>query len=190
MTATAPRFLLSGSASRGKPKPKEPTSAAMMNKLTVTTCVTLACAFTFASNLQAKDEKVKLGDCPPAVQKAIQDKAAGGEIKKVEKGTEEKGTVYEAEIKTTDGKEIEIAVTPEGKLVKTELKVKLTECPAAVQKAITEKSAGGTIKEVEKVVASGGKVTYTAEIKPAKGDTMELKVTEEGKVLKFEVDKD
>jgi len=161
-----------------------------MKKLTVTTCLTLACALPFASKLQAKDEKVKLGDCPPAVQKALEEKAAGGEIKKVEKASEENGTVYEAEIKTKDGKEIEVTVTPEGKPVNTELKVKLAECPAAVQKAIAEKSAGGTVKEVEKVVAASGKVTYTAEIKPAKGDTMELKVTEEGKVLKFEVDKD
>jgi uncharacterized membrane protein YkoI len=161
-----------------------------MNKLTITTCLALACALAIGTKANAKDEKVKLEECPAAVQKALQEAAAGGKIGKVEKASEEKGTVYEAEIKTKDGKESEIAVTSEGKLVQTELKIKITECPAAVQKTITEKSAGGTVKQVEKVLHGGGKVTYTAEIKPAKGDVMELKVTDEGKVLKFEADKD
>jgi hypothetical protein len=161
-----------------------------MKKLTITTFFAVAWFLTAASNLQAKDVKVKLEACPTAVQKAIKDKAAGGKIGKVEKATEDKATVYEAEIKTKDGKETEVSVTPQGKLVATELKVKPAKCPAAVQRAITDKSAGGTIKGVEKVVTAGGEVTYTAEIKPAKGDIMELIVSAKGKVLKYEADKD
>jgi hypothetical protein len=165
-----------------------------MKKLTCPTATCLAfafaCALVAASPSQAKDEKVKLKDCPTAVQKAIEEKAEGGTIKGIEKATDNNVVSYEAVIKTKDGKEMEAIFTPEGKFVATEMKVKLEECPEAVQKTIKEKTANGKIKEVEKVVAADGKVTYSAEIKPAKGDDMELEVSEKGKVIKFEKDND
>jgi hypothetical protein len=68
----------------------------------------------------AKEEKVKLSDCPEAVQKTIKDKANGGTIVEVEKETKKDGTVvYEAEIKK-DGKEIEVEVAADGTLIKVE----------------------------------------------------------------------
>ena len=133
---------------------------------------------------------MNLKDCPAAVQKAFKEKAGDGKIGKVEKATEEKATVYEAEIKTKDGKDLEVVVTPEGALVATELKVELSACPEAVQKTIKEKAADGQIKGIEKVTTAKGAITYTAEIKPAKGDMMDLEVSEKGKVIKFEKDND
>lgn len=164
----------------------------IMKKLTspTTFCLAFAGALIAASQIQAKDEKVNLKDCPAAVQKAIEEKAAGGKIKGVEKATEKNVVNYEAEIKTKDGKDIEVIVTAEGKLVATEMKIELSAAPEAVQKTVKEKTAEGKIKEVEKVIAADGKVTYTVEIKPAKGDDMELAVSESGKVIKFEKDKD
>src|SRR5687767_8268366 len=68
-----------------------------------------------------KEEKVKLEDCPAAVQKTIKDNANGGKIVEIEKETTKDGTVlYEAEVKTTDGKEREIVVAADGTLIKVE----------------------------------------------------------------------
>lgn len=70
---------------------------------------------------EENEQKVKLSDCPEAVQKTIKENAAGGKIIEVEKETSKSGTVtYEAEIKTSDGKVIEIEVAEDGKLLKTE----------------------------------------------------------------------
>lgn len=70
---------------------------------------------------EEKEQKVRLSDCPEAVQKTIKENAAGGKIIEVEKETSKSGTVtYEAEIKTSDGKAIEIEVAEDGKLLKTE----------------------------------------------------------------------
>jgi hypothetical protein len=68
-----------------------------------------------------REEKVKLEDCPAAVQKTIKDNAGSGKIVEVEKETKKDGTVvYEAEVKTADGKELEIVVAADGTLIKIE----------------------------------------------------------------------
>jgi uncharacterized membrane protein YkoI len=68
-----------------------------------------------------KKEDIKLDDCPVAVQKTIRDNAAGGEIIEVEKEIKKDGTVvYEAEVKTPNGKKVDIQVAEDGKLIKVE----------------------------------------------------------------------
>src|SRR5687768_2018119 len=82
----------------------------------------LAVALSLPVLVYAKDEKVRLEDCPEAVQKTIKDSAKGGRIVEVEKETKKDGTVvYEAEIKHADGKEIEVTVAPDGTLLETEV---------------------------------------------------------------------
>ncbi len=68
-----------------------------------------------------KEEEVKLADCPAAVQKTIKENAGTGQVLEVEKETEKDGTVvYEAEVKQSDGKTVEIEVAADGKLIKVE----------------------------------------------------------------------
>ena len=58
------------------------------------------------------------------VQKTITENAGGGKIEEIEKDTETKDgksiTVYEAKVKNSDGKKIEIKVGEDGKLIKVE----------------------------------------------------------------------
>ena len=64
-------------------------------------------------------EKLKLADCPAAVQQTIKDNAGGGEVKEVEKTTKKDGAVvYEADAKKADGKKVEVQVAADGKLIK------------------------------------------------------------------------
>ena len=70
----------------------------------------------------AKEEKVKLEDCPQAVQKTIKDNADGSKILEIEKETNKDGTVtYEAEVKKADGTVVEIEVATDGKLIDIEV---------------------------------------------------------------------
>ena len=81
----------------------------------------LAFALALPAFADGKEEKVKLEDCPEAVQKTIKENANGGKIVEIEKETNKDGTVtYEAEVKKTDGTEIEIEVAADGKLIKIE----------------------------------------------------------------------
>ena len=80
--------------------------------------------------LPENEERIQWTDVPPAVQKTILDNAGGGKIEEIEKETKiqkvrvlhfdgsKTVTVYEAEVEKPDGKEIEIKVGEDGKLIK------------------------------------------------------------------------
>jgi len=68
-----------------------------------------------------KDEvKVKLEDCPKAVQETIKKEVGSGTIEEIEKKTKDGKTVYEADA-TIDGKKYEIKVAEDGTLISKEL---------------------------------------------------------------------
>jgi uncharacterized membrane protein YkoI len=79
-------------------------------------------AFANGDEGKENEQKVKLSDCPAAVQKTIKDNADGGEILEIVKETEEDATIYEAEVKKTDGTKTEIKVAGDGTLIKTKAK--------------------------------------------------------------------
>jgi uncharacterized membrane protein YkoI len=72
------------------------------------------------SLIESETKGLDLDDLPAAVQATINTHANGAKVGKIEEETEKGSTVYEAEVKTTDGKEIEIQVAPDGTFVKTE----------------------------------------------------------------------
>lgn len=65
---------------------------------------------------EANSTVVTLEQLPPAVRKTIEKEAGGNKIEEIEKETENGKTVYEAEV-TIDGKEWEIEVAEDGKLI-------------------------------------------------------------------------
>jgi hypothetical protein len=93
--------------------------------------VALPTAMVFATSAFAgEEERIQWTDVPPAVQKTIIDNAGGGKIEEIEKETKTQHarilhfdsdkivTVYEAEVEKPNGKEIEIKVDEDGKLIK------------------------------------------------------------------------
>lgn len=81
----------------------------------------IAVGLAAATTALAKEEKVQLADCPPAVQKTIQANLAGGSILGIDRDTDAAGVmVFDADIKLPDGKTCEISVAADGKLLKTE----------------------------------------------------------------------
>lgn len=65
------------------------------------------------------DEQVAISQVPKPVRGVIEEKTAGGKIIKIEKAKQGKEVYYEAEF-TKDGKEHEVKVAPDGKILKTE----------------------------------------------------------------------
>ena len=84
----------------------------------------VAMAFAASSFAGEKEEKVQWSSVPAAVQKTITENAGGGKVEEVEKETKTKHgksvTVYEAKVKKSDGKKVEIKVGEDGKLIKVE----------------------------------------------------------------------
>jgi uncharacterized membrane protein YkoI len=67
------------------------------------------------------EEQVADKDLPAAVRKTAQEQSAGGKISMIMKVIEDGQTQYEAVI-TKDGKEVEIEIATDGKLIKPEKK--------------------------------------------------------------------
>jgi len=68
---------------------------------------------------QARDQPVRLSNLPRAVRGTIEKRAAGGEIREIEKKTTEDGAVYEVEI-FANGREIDILVSGKGQYLGAE----------------------------------------------------------------------
>jgi hypothetical protein len=74
---------------------------------------------------------------------------------------------------------------------KKEEKIQWSSVPAAVQKTITENAGGGKVEEVEKETKTkhGKSVTvYEAKVNKSDGKKVEIKVGEDGKLIKVEND--
>lgn len=65
------------------------------------------------------DEQIALSQVPKPARGVIEEKTAGGKIIKIEKAKEGREVYYEAEF-TKNGKEREVKVAPDGKILKTE----------------------------------------------------------------------
>ena len=77
----------------------------------------------------------------------------------------------------------------EGKEGKKKEEIKLTDCPAAVQKTIKDNAGSGEILEVEKC-AKKDAVVYEAEVKKADGSKVDIKVAADGKLIEVEAAED
>lgn len=86
--------------------------------------LTVAMVFAASSFASEKEEKVEWASVPAVVQKTITENLGDGKVEEIEKETKTKDgqsvTVYEAKVKKSDGKKIEIKVSEDGKLIKME----------------------------------------------------------------------
>ena len=69
---------------------------------------------------ESNEVTVTIDQLPAPVRQTIETQSAGGKIHEIEKETEGGKTIYEAEVKMTDGKEYEISVAEDGKLISKE----------------------------------------------------------------------
>ena len=83
-------------------------------------------AFTTVGRAEDKEKeegnevKVKFDDCPAAVKATFTAEAKGGKIETVDKETDDGKTIYEADV-TIDGKNHEIKVAEDGKLISNKI---------------------------------------------------------------------
>jgi uncharacterized membrane protein YkoI len=64
-----------------------------------------------------RGKEITWTDVPAAAQKSITDKAYDGTVEKIEKQEKDGGMLYEATIKSTDNKSMEIKVNQDGELI-------------------------------------------------------------------------
>ena len=129
-----------------------------------------------------KEEKVPLDKLPKAVVDAVKAKFEGAELVSAEKEKEDGKEVYEVAIKHK-GHNIEVTLTPDGKIVSMEKEIEAKDLPKVVSEALDAKYPKATIKKLEEVT-EGDKLTYEALIVTADNKTVEVVFDPQGKVVK------
>ena len=96
----------------------------MKTKILLMTALPIVLVFSVSGCESEKEEKVQWSSLPAVVQETITENAGDGKIEEIEKEAKKKNgepvIVYEVEVKKLDGKEIEIKVGEDGKLIKIE----------------------------------------------------------------------
>ena len=68
---------------------------------------------------------------------------------------------------------------------KSDSKVKFEDCPAAVQKTITDHAGGVQFSKIEKETKKDGRIIYEAKAKKADGKKIEIKVAADGTLVEL-----
>jgi uncharacterized protein YxeA len=129
------------------------------------------------------EEDIPLSEIPDAARKLVSAQAAGGRVVSTEKVVEHGTTAFEAVIEK-GGKQTEISVTPDGKIVGSQEDVALADIPDAARKTINARAAGGKIVSTKKVLEDG-KTVFAAIIEKG-GKQQEIIVTPDGKIVDTE----
>ncbi len=133
---------------------------------------------------EEKEGKVALDKVPKAVLKAVKDKFKDAELVSAATEKDEGKLIYEIVIKH-NGHNIDVSVTPDGKIVSYEKTIAVKDLPKEVSEALDSKYARAKIKRVEEV-AEGEKVSYEVLLVTADNQTIEVVFDSKGKVVKEE----
>ena len=151
-----------------------------------------AAAFALVALVRADEEKVPLDKVPKAILETVKKRFPKAEVKEASKElNDEKKTVYEITLKE-NGKNIDVTLTPEGKLLVIEKEIDRKDLPKAVAATFEEKYPKATYKIVEEVIkVVDGKETleyYEALLETADKKMFEVEILPDGK-FKSETEK-
>lgn len=151
-----------------------------MTKLVIAVSATLAMAAAVAAHA---------GDCPVAVTSAVEKAHSSAKMLGCTHEREDGASVYEAKIRTSDGKELELRVGSDGAILETEEKIPAAELPAAVLQALHTKHADATVKKAERLTAANGEISFEIAFMSG-GRKQDLTVTEAGALVDDDDDGD
>jgi uncharacterized membrane protein YkoI len=139
---------------------------------------------------RADEEMVPLDELPKAVVEAIKAKFPKAELVSADKETDKDKTTYEVTIKN-GGQELEVSVTPEGKILTVAREIPLTDLPKAVVAAIKTRYPRATLKSAEEISEDDKVVEYDVVIAVGKKQ-LEVTFDPKGKFIEEEekTDKD
>jgi uncharacterized membrane protein YkoI len=137
---------------------------------------------------RADEEKVPLDKVPKAVMDAVKKRFPNAKIMGAEKEVEDGKTSYEVAIKNKD-QNIDVILTPEGKIVALEAEIPAKDLPKEVVAAMDKKYPKATVKKVEEITKDD-KISYEILLVTADMKTFETTFDPKGKILEEEAKKE
>jgi uncharacterized membrane protein YkoI len=129
----------------------------------------------------AAESRVKMQDLPEAVQRTVKEQTKNAKLRALAREVENGQTFYEAET-VANGKNRDVLIDVQGKVVEVEEATTLASIPDAAQKALTAAAGSGKIVTVE-TITKDSVVSYEAVIQKG-GKKSEVAVTADGSVKK------
>jgi uncharacterized membrane protein YkoI len=134
------------------------------------------------------DEEVPLNKLPKAVTDAVKKRFPKAKLISAEKQKEDGKTLYEVSIEVGQT-EIEVTLTPEGKIIEIEKEIAVKDLPKAVKATLGKKYPKSTIESAAEITR-GKVVTYGVEIVTKDKKTIEVELDPKGKVLDEDEDEE
>jgi hypothetical protein len=134
---------------------------------------------------RADEEKVPLDKVPKAVLDAVKAKFPKAKLVGASTEKEDGKTVYEVAIKDGDTN-IDVTVTPEGKITTVEKEITLKDVPKAVADALEAKYPKATVSKVEEISKDDKITEYEFLITTADKKKLEVSFDPKGKFLEEE----
>ena len=162
----------------------------MRPMLRVLSCVAV---ISFSFSIFAVEESIPVDKLPKAVLETVKKRFPKAEIVEAEKSTEDNEEEYVVSIK--DGKtEIDVTLTPDGKITLIEKEIPVKDLPKAVADALAAKFQKATIKTAYEVTTvTDGKEEldyYDVVVVTADKKTLDVEVTPDGKIEQVEEHKE
>jgi hypothetical protein len=155
-------------------------------KQMITGCLSSACLMFVLgiANGRSDEEKVPLEKVPKEVMDAVKKKFPDAKIVGAEKEVEGGKTYFEVAIKNKE-QNIEVILTPEGKITAVEAEISAKDLPKDVTAALDKKYPKAVIKKVEEITKDD-KVSYEVMLATADKKTLEVTFDPKGKILEEE----
>jgi hypothetical protein len=132
--------------------------------------------------VRAEEEKLPLEKLPTAVVKAIKAKYPKAEMVSAEAGDEDGKKQFEVELKN-GGRDLEVTLSPEGKILAVERVIAVKDLPKVVEDALEAKYPKATIKKVEEVSKEDKVASYEITIVTADKKKVEAEFDVKGKFV-------
>jgi hypothetical protein len=131
-------------------------------------------------------DEIPLAKVPDAVRQAAAKAVPDARWSKAFKSTEDDETVYELAGEDAKGRQVEVELTPAGRVLETERGVPLANVPPLVLGVL--KSRGVKPERARAVSQEGKVVAYAFDGRNAKGQAVAARVSTDGKAVEVEVD--
>jgi hypothetical protein len=149
----------------------------------------LAAALSGTLGAAEKERSIPLSDIPPEIKAAADKAVPGAKWHSAEQETDKGQTIYELKGKDAEkDREVEVEVTPDGKLLQTEVEVPLNEIPDAVRSTLKNRWPDFKPKEVKAVTRQDGTQGYEFEESKAGGKEFEVFISGDGKTVDVQED--
>lgn len=133
----------------------------------------------------ADDEAVPVRELPRAVRRAVEKKFPGAEIERAERETDDGKTVFEVTLEAEDDQDIDVELTPDGKILEIEREISVSKLPEAVRETLSKRYPGAKVRKVEAISRGDGEDERYEVLLSA-----EVVLTAKGKVVKDEDEDD